>query len=138
MLGEPKRAKHLLFDWTLVEQIAELRPLRKSLKQWGARWHLTDRWCLESALQTISYWHTAPNSQGWFHQSFGTGKSDTGNLSLDLGRWDPAEQLRGDFEVQTRNWFEFALRQYCDSVEDQAIGAGLGRTPEKRSIDHFY
>jgi hypothetical protein len=57
---------------------------------------------------------------------------------LDLGKWNSVEQPRKDFEVQTRNWFEFALQQYCDGVEAQAISAGLSRTPEKRSIDHFY
>lgn len=138
VLGESGRAARVLFDWSLVEQVTELGPLRQSLKQWGGRWLLIDRWCLEAALQTISYWHIVPNSQGWFHQGFGAGKADTENLSLDLGRWDSLEQPRKDFEVQTRKLFEFALQQYCEGVEAQAIEAGLSRTPEKRSIDHFY
>jgi hypothetical protein len=36
MLGEPKRAKHFLFDWTLVEQIADLRQLKQSPRTMGS------------------------------------------------------------------------------------------------------
>ncbi len=127
----------LLFDWRHVENVVELRGLRNSLKKWAARWYLIDPWCLEWALQTISMWSLNPNFRGWFHNAIAVGRLETENLTVDLGRWDPSRESRDGFEAKAKAWFEHALKEYCDAVEAQSIGAGLKRTPEKRSREHF-
>jgi hypothetical protein len=56
-------------EWELVNVDARLAELRKGLKQWGERWHLTDRWCLDWASQTIGWWQQSPLSASWFHNA---------------------------------------------------------------------
>jgi len=56
----------------------------------------------------------------------------------DLASWNPTRQTREDFEANARAGFDLVLKNYCETIESQAAGTGLKRTPKKRSREHFY
>lgn len=83
-----------------------LRNLRASLQAWSKRWHLTDRWCLEIALSTLTH---KPNAAGltWFdpQTSFkGISPPFHGPLAppLRLRPYDPIQEWRSDYLYYAR------------------------------------
>jgi len=51
------------------ELLATLRNVavkdKRALSAWAKRWHLTDRWCVLLARDTVRWWTSNPGAEGW-------------------------------------------------------------------------
>jgi hypothetical protein len=113
----------------------------QELASWAQRWRLTDRWCVVLARDTIRWWASQPDSRGWEFQAqgifVGSFPFPIQPLMLDEFYYDPTFRQRGDFKKYVLDNVAEALKPYCDRVENDALAAGLKRSPKKRETEHF-
>jgi hypothetical protein len=154
------------YEWRLVEGIERTRTrrfgdLRKSLLGWAQKWRLTDRWCLDWALETLWFWQqveeedrrardargeistsaasAASTPDGWHSWHGGRKPFSAPPLKPPIAvGWNPAEETHLAFVERIRSLWEEYLRRYCDDVEKIAREAGFTeRTTEIREPHHF-
>ncbi len=111
------------------------------LSAWAKRWHLTDRWCVLLAGDTVRLYATHPDAPGWEFQGQGivAGSFPFEIKPLQLGPFyhDPTWRSRGDFSAYVLEQVRHAVDDYCDRVEEAALAAGLKRVLRKRGVEHF-
>jgi hypothetical protein len=93
-------------EWELVNVDTRLALSRKGLKQWGERWHLTDRWCLDWASQTIGSWQQNPLSTSWFHSALVyQGNVDVlhFNFNYTAQPWNPFHETWEDYKKYVKS-----------------------------------
>jgi hypothetical protein len=133
-----------IFEWSLVEVSQSLRMLRSALLEWSRRWNLNETWCLDWAVQTLSWWRLRPcDEQTEWHYDPLSGNPlpeafQIPTFELRLRAWDPKAMARADFETQVQCIIKRALAKYLDEVVEIADMSGLVRTPERRDLEAFY
>ena len=99
--------------------------LRRALRQWGERWHLTADWCLDWALEQLHDWDS---------KYYGYALDAPGTIPLTI---EPPQfrEYRPDLETRTAYLaaVQKALADYCADIERQAAAAGFKPTPHKRA-----
>ena len=131
----------MIFDWRQVEVTRSFRELRGAVLEWSSRWKLTGRWCLESIVQTLSWWHLRPfelAQKTWHHEELTSQPFPVPRPELKLRPWDPTLLTRSDYEDEVRSIIDRQIARYLDEVEERARAAGLIKTPERREPEHFY
>jgi hypothetical protein len=134
----------------------EQRDFLVSVQEWAKRWHLRDKWCLDRAIQILSYWHSLPASVGSKDSLRGShvripfyrvGKRSTPirvelfktrPLRFEHQSWDPTHLPWGTYEAFAKSRFLRQLASYREAIEEKAISAGLRKTPEKHGFEHFH
>lgn len=126
------------------ELLATLRNIsvedRRALSAWAKRWHLTDRWSVLLARDTLRWWTNNPGAEGWEFEHHGifVGSFPFKIEPLRLSFYhDPTWRRRRDFEKYVFEKVRQALKDYCDRVESSAVAAGLKRAPRRRELEHF-
>lgn len=121
--------------------------IRRKLRGWAQRWHLTDRWCRNTALGLLLFlrYHAAMERPQEFTWK-GTAP-DVMKPAIPLcpefsflvrPGWDVLAMTRDAFEAKVRGAFQEALKEYCDRREVAARAHGLQKAPaEKRTLEHY-
>jgi hypothetical protein len=113
----------------------------RALLAWAERWHLTDRWCVLLAQDTLRCWANNPETQGWEFEGTGifAGFFPFRIEPLQLGPFyhDPTWRRGRDFEKYVLGEVRQALNEYRARIEADALAAGLKRAPRKRAAEHF-
>jgi hypothetical protein len=120
----------------------------EKVRDWCRRWNITAPWCHEAAEQLIllRWLELQPGGEQFSWDALGRRASSEeraaqpfhDHLEIDCGFWAVTQQTRKEFERQCGSAPKRVLKTYCDRIEQQALGAGMERTPEKREFDHFH
>ncbi len=112
-----------------------------ALSAWAERWHLTDRWCVLLAHDTLRWWANNPGTEGWEFEGTGifAGFFPFRIEPLELGPFyhDPTWRRRSDFIKYVVQQAAKAAKDYCDQIEASALAGGLKRAPRRREAEHF-
>jgi hypothetical protein len=126
------RSRTWFRSWDLIASQEQYEALRIDVTKWSEQWHLSDKWCLEWALHTLSWWSHQPESEGWFHASL-IEPFRQSDLAPPFEKYDVTRYSRTDYErINAED-----RKRYCDWIEKQAKDGGLVKTREKRNEDHF-
>ena len=112
-----------------------------ALLAWAERWHLTNRWCVLLAHDTLRWWTKNPGTEGWeFEQTnIFPGFFPFPIAPLRFGPFyhDPTWRRRSDFIKYVVQQATKAAKDYCDQIEASALAAGLKCAPRRREPEHF-
>lgn len=136
-------------DWASFANDPELAAVVVELNNWAVRWHLTDHWCLEAAVETFNSWHgvvdrprrfAAPLGKMVVPQNLPALPDFLGRtFTLTLPGWDPLAETRKDFETRAKSDFQKKLAEYSHEIQSLASSSPyLISVPEKRSFDAFH
>lgn len=113
----------------------------RALSAWTERWHLTDRWCVLLAHDTLRWWTKNAGTEGWEFEHTGifAGFFPFPIAPLKLGPFyhDPTWSRRSDFIKDVVQQATRAAKDYCDQIEAKALAAGLKWAPRRREAEHF-
>jgi len=111
------------------------------LSAWAKRWHLTDGWCPLLADDTLRWYATRPEAQGWEFEGqgifVGSFPFAITPLILEPFYHDHTWRSRAEFKACVQAKMERATEDYCDRIDANALAAGLKRAPRKRQAEHF-
>ena len=104
----------------LLETLQGVADNEHALSAWAERWHLTDRWCLALARDTLRWWAADPKARGWEFESYGIA---VGHFPFKIKPlkfafyYDPTYRKRHEFKAHVLLKVKAALKAYCDDVQ---------------------
>jgi hypothetical protein len=131
-----------IFEWRQVELTKSLRVLRAALLEWSRNWNLTDTWCLEWAVQTLSWWSQRrfEEHDDWYHEDLSgvpSPKFQFRDFEMKC-HWDVGSELKADFVARTITEFEQNLARYIRDSKAFAKAHGFVPAPALRELEHFF
>jgi len=120
----------------------------RKLREWCSRWNLNAAWCLEF-VQQLAVHRSRLSKPGAKKLTFKSMKARTSlqqraanpfkeqHLKIDFGSWPLTQQTKSAFRSECERIFRRELNAFCDSLEEQAVAAGMERTHEMREPVHF-
>jgi hypothetical protein len=120
----------------------------RRLREWCSKWNLNAPWCLEY-VQQLSVHRSLLSKPGAENLSFESMKARASaqqyaaepfkdqRLKIDFGSWPLTQQTKLVFRQECQRIINRELNAFCNSLEKQAVAAGMERTHEKRQFDHF-
>jgi hypothetical protein len=143
VVPEDKRmVSYLYFDqsWSsLYEKDEAEAAIRDAVQCWGNESRLFDEWCLDIAIETMSYWCTCPPSMSGGFSWFVGGEMIEMRLSANEVRfafehrgWNPQMGWWRDVSANIEAAFKEQMVAYRQRVIDLATQRGLVPTTRKR------
>lgn len=120
----------------------------RRLREWCSRWNLNAAWCLEF-VQELAVHRSLLSKPGANKLTFKSMKARAAaqqraadpfkdqHFKIDFGSWLLTQQTKSAFREECERVFRRELNSFCDSLEEQAIAAGMERTREMREPVHF-
>jgi hypothetical protein len=149
---EPKVLSSLEVILSGVPKDAKVRPIPplidRRLREWCSRWNLNATWCLEF-LQQLAVHRSLLSKSGAKKLTFKSMKARASaqqraadpfkdqHFKIDFGSWPLTQQTKSAFRKECERLFRRELNAFCNSLEEQAIAAGMERTREMREPVHF-
>src|SRR5258708_5624651 len=135
-------AKDGALSYSILQKEPKLQALRSELDGWSRAFHLTDTWCLEIALSTLT---RAPQGGElrWFELQTHFGRPRpfyvTFAAPLDLPPYDPVYQRRCDYMIHARNElnprYQKLSRELLESID--SLSHNNSRDEEYRLMDRM-
>ena len=109
-----------------------LLPLKESLLEWGARFHLTEDWCYETALTTVRTWVESPTTyEGREWRTGGAGGMDDIEFRFrHAPTFETRESAHRRFRRELREFYEI-------EIPKRAAELGLQRTRKTPKPEHL-
>ena len=149
---EPKVLSSLEVILSGVPKDAKVRPIPplidRRLREWCSRWNLNATWCLEF-VQQLAVHRSLLSKPGAKKLTFKSMKARASaqqraadpfkdqHFKIDFGSWPLTQQKKSAFREECERLFRRELNAFCNSLEEQAIAAGMERTREMREPVHF-
>jgi hypothetical protein len=149
---EPKVLSSLEAILSDVPKDSKDRPIPplidRKLREWCSRWNLNAPWCLEFVQQLAVHrsFLSKPGAKEFTFKSMKARASAQQRAAdpfrdqlfkIDFGSWPLSQQTKSVFREECERLFRRKLNAFCDSLEEQAIAAGMERTREMREPVHF-
>jgi hypothetical protein len=149
---EPKVFSSLEAILSGVPKDAKDRPIPplidRKLREWSSRWNLNAPWCLEFVQQLAVHrsFLSKPGAKKFTFKSMKARASaqeraadpfKDQHFKVDFGSWPLTQQTKSVFREECERLFRRELNAFCDSLEEEAIAAGMERTREMREPLHF-
>jgi hypothetical protein len=125
-----------------LQKEPKLKALRSELEGWSRAFHLTDTWCLEIALSTLTR-DPQDGELRWFEDQTHFGRPRpfyvTFAAPLDLPPYDPVYQRRSDYMSHARNELNPKYQKLLRELGgcDESLSRTNSRAEEYRLVDQM-